>query len=376
MIETVLSVDIGTTSLKAGLITADGEVVSFSKYRFLDYDNRFIGERWMLSLAICISKLRHQLEKKGIRDIKILAIGISGNGPTLISKSGMTLRWNENFIVDTSATGKSIFLPRVLAFQKLFPREFDRTQLLFSGPEYLIYKLTGKAVTLLPENRFIPAYWDEESLDKIHISIEKFPPFVAIGDNCGYLKASAIHELKLGDFLQNNETIPVFSCGPDFTAAMVGTNTLRAGRICDRAGSSEGLNLCIKEPVAKEGLRLLPSVMPGLWNISALITSSSKLKEKKRLVQVSDGIEALRNYARENQIDFPDEMTVTGGQTLNNSWMIKKAAYLKMKLIVCSCSDSELLGDACAAWYGLGRYKSLQEAADNIVKQDKVYEGL
>ena len=34
MIETVLAVDIGTTSLKAGLISENGEVVSFYKTSF------------------------------------------------------------------------------------------------------------------------------------------------------------------------------------------------------------------------------------------------------------------------------------------------------------------------------------------------------
>ena len=34
--------------------------------------------------------------------------------------------------------------------------------------------------------------------------------------------------------------IPVYCGGPDFVAALIGTDTLQKGAICDRCGSSEG----------------------------------------------------------------------------------------------------------------------------------------
>lgn len=372
MIETVLAVDIGTTSLKAGLITAAGEVVSFSKYKFIDPNDRFIASKWYDALRISLNKMRQQLKALNITGsykLCIKAVGISGNGPTVVSKSGMTLRWNENYEIDKTYVEKSLFLPKIIAFKDLFPQEFEKSQYIFSGPEYLIYELTGKAVTVLPEDRFISAYWTNEQLENLKIPVEKLPEFIGLGKKIGNLTEKTIFDYKLKDFAI--EEIPVFSCGPDFTAALVGTGTLSPGRICDRSGSSEGFNFCIDRPVPCQGLRLLPSVIPGLWNISALLSTSSKLSENKRLEKVYQCMEKLRAYAKENNFYFPASMTVTGGQTMNKSWMSKKAHKLNIKLEVCRFSNSELLGDACAAWYGLGKFNSLQEAADIIVVKDE-----
>lgn len=373
MTETVLCVDIGTTSLKAGLITAAGEVVSFSKYTLKFCNQRFVAGKWLEGLRSCIKKISEKIKKE---QFVIKAVSVSGNGPTIVSDSGMTLLWNEEYYVDRRRTEASLFLPRLIAFKELFPKEYNSTEHLFSGPEFLIYKLTGNPVTVLPEARFLPAYWSEQDLLSKDVNIDpgKLPLMKSIGENLGYISDDIISFLKMDDLIAGK--IPVYSCGPDFTAALVGTNTLQPGKLCDRSGSSEGFNFCIDKFAPGENLRLLPSVIPGLWNISALITNSSKLSEKKRLLKIKEAVDLLKKYAEDNKIDFPSEIWATGGQTKNVQWMNNKAKALKMKLMVCECSDSELLGDACAAWFGLGKFKSLQDAAENIVRVSRKYENL
>ena len=44
------------------------------------------------------------------------------------------------------------------------------------------------------------------------------------------------------------------------------------------------------------------------------------------------------------------------------------------KFALCSIADCELLGDAVLAFVGLGEYKTIQEAADAIVKEAQVFE--
>lgn len=386
MKETVLAVDIGTTSLKAGLITAEGEVVAFAKYKFISHNDRFIANHWMIALQNC---LKHILKNKP--ETVITALGISGNGPTIVSESGLTLRWNEEYQVCSERCGGSLFIPRLIAFKELFQKEYSRTKMLFSGPEFLIYKMTGNAVTILPEKRYVQAYWDKERLENLKTGVEfqKLAPMKMPGENLGKVLPEIINFLGIKKYVKKTEVLnsekqkkdfiselPVYSCGPDFIAALIGTGTISPGKLCDRSGSSEGFNFCIEKPVPCEGLRLLPSCIPGYWNISALLTVSSTLSEKNRLEKIKNCVESLRKYAKDNGFVFPDEMTVTGGQTLNQTWMTKKAEALKMKLAVCSFSNSELLGDACTAWYGLGKYQSLQEAAEKIVVKDKIYEGL
>lgn len=363
MLETVLCVDIGTTSLKAGLISADGEVVFLCKKYFYDHTSRFVAVKWMHALKSALNSFY----SKNI-ETKIIGISVSGNGPTVVSSGGLTLRWNEDFPYNKELTGTSLFLPKLLAYKENFPKEFYRTQYLFSGPEYFIYELTGNAITLLPEARFEAAYWNNALLNTkgVEIPPEKMPPFIGLGDECGKLNTQS------ADFLGLEEGIPVFGAGPDFVAALIGTNTLSSGKLCDRCGSSEGLNFCIDKFVQGEGLRTLPSAITGLWNVSFLIPGSSKMKTDKRLSLIKTGIEKLRKLSSENDITFPEYFTVTGGQAKDKKLLYEKAHELGMKIHVCNCEDSELLGDAVTAYYGLKKYSSLQDAANHIIKVKKI----
>ena len=372
MIETVLAVDIGTTSLKAALVTAEGEVVAFNKSSFSAPQNRFVAEAWLWALKGSVDKIFKTVND----EVSVAAVSISGNGPTIVSDSGFTLRWNEEveklIITDFDeesepekrvvARSKSLFLPKIAAFKLLFPDEFERTDFIYSGPEYLINKLTGSAVTILPEERFISAYWTAEELEEMRISQSKLPPYVKPGESFGPLLPEA------AEFLGLKPETPVFGCGPDFVAALVGTNTLSAGKLCDRSGSSEGFNFCCDKQIFAEGVRTLPSIIPGLWNMSVIIPKSSSLSPEERLAEVEQAIGKLKNALETNNIDFPEEITVTGGQTNDAGYMKKKEQRLGVKLNVCKCSDSELIGDACAAWYGLGKFSSLKEAAEALCK--------
>ena len=360
MSHTILCVDIGTTSLKAGLITAVGEVVSFCSIPFEEPHDRFVACSWYNAFLQAKEEVT-----RGLEDGQISGICISGNGPTVVTDCGLTFRWNE----DTSAVAAgipsvartSLFIPKILSIKNQFPQVWKKTKLLFSGPEYLIYLLTGKAVTILPEERFEKAYWNDEMLTACKINKKLFPSFVKTGAMCGLY-----------------ENCPVFAGGPDFVVALIGTGTLKAGRLCDRCGSSEGLNLCTDRPVTGQGLRTLPSVVPGLWNVSYLIPDSGELSENERLVAVEKGVNALKAAAGSAGLSFPSEMAVTGGQTNDELLLREKEQRLGMKILRPVDNHfvhSELLGDACAGWFGLGTYESLPAAAEKIVRM-RAYENL
>ncbi len=352
--------DIGTTSLKAALITAKGEVVAFSSLAFEEPHDRFVATSWYNAFLQAKEEVT-----RGLEDVKVSGICISGNGPTVVTDCGLTLLWNE----DTSGVAElvpscartSLFIPKILSIKKQFPEVWKKSKKLFSGPEYLIYVLTGNAVTILPEERFASAYWNDDMLDACGVKKNLLPPFVGPGAVCGTF-----------------EDCPVIAGGPDFVVALIGTGTLQAGRLCDRCGSSEGLNFCTDRVLQGQGLRILPSVISDLWNASYLIPNSGELSEEERLVEVERGIACLRQAAREAGVEFPDEMAVTGGQTNDELLLREKSERLGMKILRPAGGHfvhSELLGDACAAWYGLGLYSSLPDAAEHVVRQEP-YENL
>lgn len=360
----ILCVDIGTTSLKVGIISENGEVVSVFKKDFIDKTSKFIAEKWLFSLKSVLV----QFEKKLNHHLDICAISISGNGPTVVSNGGLTLLWNKNYKIQNVNTGNSLFLPKLIAFKELFQKEYTRSKYLFSGPEYFVYKLTENAITVLPESRYINAYWNDKILVEQDFGNlkEKLPPFIKIGQKCGELKS------EIAKLLNLKEKIPVFCTGPDFIAALIGTNTLECEKICDRSGSSEGINFCVNKQIFHPKIRTLPSVIPNLWNLSYLIPKSSSFSEKIRLEKIAEGIEILKEIANQNNLNFPQKIHITGGQSKDLEFLQKKANFLNLEIAICNCNDAELIGDACVAFYGMKKFNSLKDAANSLVKESLI----
>ncbi len=367
MAEYVLAVDVGSTALKAAFISKTGEVGAMTSIALSAPENRFVAEGWIWALKAAVDKL---LQQAGVPEHKnavpepvegpqIKALAISGNGPTLVSENALTLRWNEypaaRLTIDETSPeeahrfANSIFLPRILLFRDLIGDEYEATSHLFSGPEYLIWQLTGNALTILPEPRYEAAYWNNEVLEGFGIMTGKMPGFVELGHNCGMLLPNAQELLGL-------PAVPVIGVGPDFIAALIGTDTTEPGKICDRAGSSEGINMCVDKEIRAEGIRTLPGVKAGLWNISVLIPDSASLSEDVRLQKVVDGIQLLKKLAAENGVNFPNVITTTGGQAKDEAWFQKKRAALAelgLDLVIGTCVDAELEGDAKVAFSSL-----------------------
>ena len=358
MKDVVLAVDIGTSSLKAGLICQDGSVDAMTTVAYSAPENRFVAEGWIWALKAAVDKLGVGALRQA-QGPRVIALAISGNGPTLVSESGLTLRWNEYpacaLSLDETTPDEarefahSIFLPRILLFRDLISDEFEQTTHLFSGPEYLMWQLTGKAVTVLPEPRYETAYWNREVLEGFGIPTGKLPDFVELGHNCGDLTDNNCEFLGL-------PKVPVIAVDPDFIAGLIGTGTTKAGTICDRAGSSEGINFCVDKEIRAEGVRTLPCVTAGLWNISVLIPNSAALPEEQRLQKVVAGIELLKSLAEQNGLAFPKQITTTGGQAKDQAYFEKKRARLAelgLELVVGTCEDAELVGDGAVAWSAL-----------------------
>ena len=94
MIKTVLSLDIGTTSLKAGLITAKGEVVFICRKGIPEKDSRYVPQFWFNCLEAACKKLQLKLNSMA-EEVEICGISVSGNGPTVVTQEGLVYKWNE-----------------------------------------------------------------------------------------------------------------------------------------------------------------------------------------------------------------------------------------------------------------------------------------
>ena len=89
-----LCVDIGTSSLKAALVSDKGQVLSFYREMFSSSDKSKISSDWIAGLQNSIYKIKRDIQLAG-NGFSCDAVCISGNGPTLVSEDGTTLLWNE-----------------------------------------------------------------------------------------------------------------------------------------------------------------------------------------------------------------------------------------------------------------------------------------
>ena len=450
----ILCADIGTSSLKAAFITEDGTVLKFIRLLFpqpvhaVDWVQTFFAAWRSLPAdyaveAICISGNGPSLVvvPKTHRTPEASTTAAAGSPPAGFSSAGGMNRvdlingileaakhdrlflWNEpapqgltvsgpqcytvpalqEGTASIPPAGASLFLPRIAAFRGKYPDVFDSAAQLFSGPEYVSYLLTGAAVTSLPDPRYEAAYWSKEELfrfsEALHIDTERLagllPPFTAAGTVIGRFCG-----------------IPVVAGVPDFIAALIGTGTLTAGTACDRAGSSEGINVCISQPHRAEKTLLLPSVMPDLWNLSSVIPSSGAAFSSFLVSHGflgNDYIAAMERIAAEPFVTsgaypatfagqgraFVEELafrirygcdlleqasgfhpvyTLSGGQAHNAIWCQMKADMTGRTFALPAFADGELIGDATLALYGLGRGDNLAAIAQRLIRIKRYYE--
>lgn len=411
MKDAILCVDIGTSSLKAALMPDSPKSIAYARAVFTEKDSTKLAREWPSALKKAVEELKQKSPDTGIE-----AVCISGNGPTVVSSDGLTLLWSENAQNSVSDT-KSLWIPRLDAFRKLHSHHWYQSEKIFGTPEYLIYRLTGNAVTILPEERFREIYWTEEQLKSEGFSdaeIKKLPPFVKPGSLAGKITKEAAEETGL------LEGTLVFCGAPDFIVALIGTDTLDTGALCDRSGSSEGLNLCTPVPLKAPNVRVMPSIIPGMWNASVVIPDTgsrfARFKEKveealnqkfthKNLVaQLTDvpspenpqvlteeqkkeglaiihdvthqlwaALNILKKASEEAKLPLPRTITVTGGQALNEKWTQIKCDALCIPFVVTECVDAELAGDNILARISLGYYDSIEEAAFALVKKSHLY---
>ena len=372
MTDTILCVDIGTSSLKAALLPDNlkKNEIFVSRQNFPEnYENSGkAATYWLPALKNALSEVQ---EKNP--DYAIEAICVSGNGPTIVSDDGTTLLHNQicaNFYHEQENEAvkktKSLFIPRIFAFKNEFQQSWQNSKHIFGAAEFLIHALTDEAISILPEERFLPAYWTNSELKNFKFSdseIKKLPPFIKAGAFAGKISEKAAIETGLF------EGTLVFAGAPDFVVALIGTGTVFPGRLCDRAGSTEGLNLCTTKPIFAEGLRTMPSAIPELWNLSYLMQNPNykNSESKDYFAELAHGISLLREAANNNGEYFPDYMMITGGQALNDALILQKEEMTGLKIEKMPTADAELLGDLILARVALGNYDDITEAVFAIL---------
>lgn len=424
----ILSVDIGTSSIKGAIISPEGYAFAYHKVHLQPLDPSYPGEGYAGSWKSGFFEIVSILLRKDIA-----AVVISGNGPTVIpvDREGRIiyepLMWmgRENITVEGTS---SFYLPKVQWFRKNKPELYEKTRYFLTTSSYMTHLLTGENSVVTAHSGFSKYIWSDEELDAYNLDREKFPPLVKMGERIGTVTAMGA---KLSGLTMGT---PVVGAGVDFMVSLIGTGVIKPGRTCDRAGTSEGINFCSEVAVPDKRLRTLPHAVEGLYNVAGILSSTGSLFEWYRRItgqenytyyetlsainnvpagsgtpmffpglkdgglwEFSNGMVAgLESYQGRNElgrsvmesIGFAvrraielfeensctiEELRVSGGQGKNVIWNQIKANITGCSIVVPEVEDAELLGGACLASAALGIYDNFTEASDSLVRIKKVF---
>lgn len=286
-------IDLGTSSLKCALIAEDGTLLGRSRapVGLYNREGRWVAEplEWLRALAQAYAGAHTAAARSGPgRDMTtdtLRAVAISGNGPTLVPvgqdglPAGPALSWMDRGATTEAATvsalagrpvDPSFYLPKALRARAETATPIAR---FFSGPEYLAFLLGARPVSYLADPRYDQYIWDLAILEKLGMDPGMVPGYVAPATVIGSVSHKAAEAVGLPAGL------PIVSAFPDFLAALVGSGTVRTGIACDRAGSSEALNVCADTPFGDASIFSLPHAIPGKWNLSGGLSTSGKALE-------------------------------------------------------------------------------------------------
>jgi xylulokinase len=282
-----LCVDIGTSSLKASYIDGKGRSRGFVRVPYTRPGPADAAD-WEAAFTRALGALRQGasgFEPAGSEPagpepagLEPDALCISGNGPTLVpltteGRALSPLHWYRGGAAAGGAVPQdspSLFLPTAAAFLGENPRDYERTRYFLSSQEWLSFRCGAEPVTVLPAPAYEPYYWDDAQCAALGLDRGKFPPFAGLGSFIGKVSAEAAETFGL------RRGLPIIAGGPDFIMALIGVGAVEPGIFCDRAGSSEGINLCSAVPFRAPELRTLPHVEEGLWNLGAILPSSGR----------------------------------------------------------------------------------------------------
>jgi xylulokinase len=444
----ILVLDIGTTALKGALFEEDGTLLETGQKRLSMSSSSSHSLHHEMDALDWIGGVREICAEFGLSSEKQpAAIVVSGNGPTLVPIGSddkplhRAILWMDRRSVEEAAIISEIngfyvdptfYLPKALWFFKNKPEIYEKTKHFFSCPEYINYLLTGNAATILPMEKFRSYIWTEDLVSQLGMDWGKFPDFVRPGEPIGQTTTVA------QDLLGVPPGVPVFAGGPDFIAAIIGTGTVAPGRACDRAGTSEGINLCTDQTVSDSRLLCVDHIIDGYSNVSGIVSTSGKavqwFKEitgnrEVPFAELFNDIEAVpagsnkliflpylagerapiwdpnargafigltMNHGRREMtravvesVGFAirdiitvmeeiglqvDELRITGGQARSAQWIQIKADITGKRFLLPASKDAELAGDLCIALFGLGHFDSLAEAAETAVQIERVFE--
>jgi len=272
----LLSIDVGTTSIKVGLFQPDGKLkaISTQEYNLLTPSSNMVElpteDYWM-----ALSKgVKEVLDNSEVNPESILALSLSSQAETLIcvNEKGKVLR-NAIVWLDTRAEEESAQIakkfspellyettglpkmspiwpaPKILWLKENEPDVFNQTSKFLIVKDYLVWKLTGEFSTDLTESsstfylKLKEKDWWDEMLDFIGIKRDRLPTIFPSHEAVGNISPQVKSELGL---CTNTKVV---AGSMDQMATALGAGNVEPGVITESTGTALAVVATVDTPV-------------------------------------------------------------------------------------------------------------------------------
>jgi xylulokinase len=277
-----LGLDLGTTEVKAGLVTPEGRLLAVARAGYgIDragghgWAEQDPGEWW--SAVIGAVRGLHITAA-----IDVAAIGVDGHGPTLIAVDdrGEATRPAITFLdtraaaeADELATATGVRgwalggLPAALWVERHEPAVAQGTRWYLATWEWLVLRLAGEAVAPLVSNQLVP---QRSLVAAAGIPEERLPPASSTGQIVGRLAETAAAALGL------RAGVPVVGGTVDAFASYLGAGLLEPGDAYDPGGSAGGFGVYWHRPLEVPGAFVTPAPLAGRYSVGAAMATTGR----------------------------------------------------------------------------------------------------
>jgi xylulokinase len=278
----ILGLDLGSTEVKAGLVTVDGRLLGLARSGY-ELDRRGghgWAEQdpgaWWSSVVTAVRALR-------VGEIgEIVAIGVDGHGPTLaaVDRRGEATRPAITFLDSragpeadelagaTGAHGWALGgLPAALWVERHEPEVAAATCWYLTTWEWLAFRLTGEAAAPLVPDQLVP---DSRRVSRVGVPADRLPRVARTGDVVGTLTETAADALGL------RPGTPVIGGMVDAFASYLGAGLLEPGDAFDPGGSAGGFGVYWDRPLEVPGAFVTPAPLAGRFSVGAAMAVTGR----------------------------------------------------------------------------------------------------
>jgi xylulokinase len=283
--EAILAIDLGTTEVKAGLLTIDGRWLGASRRPYSLVVDAATGSAeqdpamWWSALVEVTQEL---LTVAAQTPERIVAVCCVGQGPTLVAidatgrSTHPAITWMDRRPAAEAdelarATGLSGWglgvLPAARWLERQVPAAADATRWYLNAWEWVAFQLTGEACQTRSLGQVLP---DPERAATVGLAAERVPPVVASGSVVGELTAEA------GAALGLRARTPIVAGMVDSFASFHGAGLTDAGDAVDTGGTSGGLGVYWDAPIEVPGSWVARAPLPERWIVGGAMTATGK----------------------------------------------------------------------------------------------------